>query len=45
MKRIIWMFIAAVPGFALAESANKSTQLMDDWLNLEIQKGRNSDLI
>lgn len=40
MKRIIWMFIVVVPGFALAESAIKSTQLMDDWLNLEIQKGQ-----
>ncbi len=40
MKRIIWMFVVAVPGFTLAESAIKSTQLMDDWLNLEIQKGQ-----
>jgi len=40
MKLIIWMFIAVAPGFALAESTNKSTQLMDDWLNLEIQKGQ-----
>lgn len=40
MKRIFWIIVAATPVFAIAEPAVKPDQLMDDWLNLEIQKGQ-----
>jgi hypothetical protein len=40
MKHIIWIFLAAAPVLTIAEPVVNSQKLMDDWLNLEIQKGQ-----
>jgi hypothetical protein len=40
MKRLLWTFIAVFPLTTLADTGNSSEKLMDDWLNLEIQKGQ-----
>jgi len=40
MKRLLWIFIAAFPFTTLADTSNSPEKLMDDWLNLEIQKGQ-----
>jgi hypothetical protein len=39
MRRLFRTFIAVFPLIALVDTTNASEKLMDDWLNLEIQKG------